>query len=381
MPDATTNNTGKLLLLTHEFSPFRGGAAVYCEELAAALHRAGRPVKVWCGGRLPDRPGEDFGFPVTRLYSGTGLRAGAITAFSREIFQRRTELEGADVLLASVGAHWAFMTATALRPINCRTMTSLFYGSELLKFERSPFWKFMARRFYHRVDHVLAVSNFTRSLIEQSFLGPLVKSIGLAPCACSTAAARPCSGNPVADGKTRLLTLARIHPRKGQLDMARALALLPAELRGNVIYQLAGAGDDAYLDQVRQTCRSAGVACETLGAISPESLAATYRQCDIYAMTSRSLPASVEGFGITYLEAGFHGKPVLAYRSGGASEAVVDNVTGLLVDEGDVPALAAACQRLIVDVHLRRTLGENGRRHAARFSWDSTARAVLQVLG
>jgi glycosyltransferase involved in cell wall biosynthesis len=227
---------------------------------------------------------------------------------------------------------------------------------------------------------VLAVSNFTRSLIEQSFLGPQVETIGLAPCACSSAAARPCPANPVADGQTRLLTLARIHPRKGQLDVARALALLPAELRGQVIYQLAGTGDHAYLDQVRQTCRNAGVACETMGGISPESLAATYQQCDIYAMTSRSLPASVEGFGITYLEAGFHGKPVLGYRSGGAAEAVVDNETGLLVNEGDIPSLAAACRRLIADSSLRQTLGENGRRHAARFSWDTTARTVMQLL-
>ncbi len=381
MANTTTNNTGALILLTHEFSPFRGGVAVYCEELAAALHRAGRHVTVWCGGRPPGQPREDFGFPVARLYSGNGLRAEAITSFTRQILQRRTELEGADVLLASVGAHWAFMTAAALRPVNCRTITSLFHGSEVLKFERSPFWRFLAGRFYRRVDHVLAVSNFTRSLIEQSFLGPQIKTIGLAPCACSSAAARPCSGNPVADDRTRILTLARIHPRKGQLDVARALALLPAELRGNVIYQLAGAGDEAYLDQVRQTCRTAGIACEYLGEISPESLAATYRQCDIYAMTSRSLPASVEGFGITYLEAGFHGKPALAYRSGGAAEAVVDNETGLLVDEGDVPALAAACRRLIADRDLRRTLGENARRHSARFNWDTTAQAVMQSLG
>jgi len=376
-----TQNTGNLVLLTHEFSPFRGGVAVYCEELAAALPRAGKPVHVWCGGLAPDPPGDKFGFPVTRLVPGASLRAGAVTAFAREIFRRRAALDGADVLLASVGAHWAWMIATTLRPVRCRSITSLLYGSEVLKFERSPFWKFMARRFYRRVDHVLAISEFTRSLIQQGFLGPEVESIGLAPCACSSAAARPVTVRPVEDGRTRVLTLARVHPRKGQLDVARALALLPAEWRSRVVYQLGGAGDERYLDEVRRTCRSAGIGCEVLGPISPESLAATYAQCDLYAMTSRTLAASVEGFGITYLEAGFHGKPVLGYRSGGAAEAVVDGETGLLVDEGDLPSLAQACQRLIADPALRRTLGEKGRQHAARFSWDATARVVMEMVG
>jgi glycosyltransferase involved in cell wall biosynthesis len=97
-------------------------------------------------------------------------------------------------------------------------------------------------------------------------------------------------------------------------------------------------------------------------------------------MASRSLPKSVEGFGIAYLEAGFHGKPVVGYRSGGASEAIVDGETGLLVNEGDLTALAAALQRLVTDLALRRKLGEAGRNHAASFSWDATARIVLSVL-
>ena len=98
-------------------------------------------------------------------------------------------------------------------------------------------------------------------------------------------------------------------------------------------------------------------------------------------MTSRSLPRSVEGFGIAYLEAGFHGKPVVGYRSGGAAEAIVDGETGLLVEEGNITALAGAFQRLVTHAALRQRLGEGGRRHATRFSWDATARIVMEVAG
>ena len=84
-------------------------------------------------------------------------------------------------------------------------------------------------------------------------------------------------------------------------------------------------------------------------------------------MASRSLPRRVEGFGITYLEAGYHGKPVVGYRSGGATEAVVDGETDFLVEEGDLQALADASCRLILDSALRKQGGEGGRGCAGRF--------------
>ncbi len=272
----------------------------------------------------------------------------------------------------------AFMILEPVGCIKCRRILSLLHGSEVPRFERSLFWRFWARRFFPRVECVLTVSQFSKSLIEQSSLSSLIEQIVLAPCACSTAAMQsfPCKAN---DDKIRVLTLARVHPRKGQLDTAQALALLPPELRSKVIYQIGGKGDADYLRRVEETCRNGGVSLECLGEIT-DTLARTYQQCDIFAMTSRTLPRSVEGFGIAYIEAGFHGKPVVGYRSGGAGEAVVDTETGLLVEEGDVAALTKALQRLVTDPSLRQRLGEGGRRHAASFSWDVTVRIVIEAV-
>lgn len=371
----------QIVVCTHEFSPFRGGVAVYSEELAAALHRAGEAVEVWA----PDggAPGavDEFGFPVVRLRGGGSLRLGDMIRFAYQIATRRKQLEDATVVLTSVGAHMASMILVPLGRVKCRRLLSVLHGSEILRFEKSAFWRFWARRFFPWVECVLTVSKYTRSLIEQSFLSPLAQRVEIAPCACSTAAMRTCDPAARIDGKIRILTLARVHPRKGQLDTAKALARVPVESRSRIVYQIGGVGDVSYLRQVEAVCHQAGVAFEHLGQINPDTLAITYHQCDICAMTSRSLPRSVEGFGISYLEAGYHGKPVVGYRSGGASEAVVDGETGLLVDEGDIPGLADAFQRLLADSALRQRLGEGGRRHAAKFSWDATARTITSVLG
>ncbi len=362
----------RIVIVTHEFAPFRGGVATYSEELAAALHRAGETVEVWAPDYGRANAIDGMVFPVVRLWAGGSLGFGDMAQFARQLAARRVQLESTTVLLTSVGAHMAFMILMPLGRVKCRRVLSLLHGSEVLRFERSPFWKFWARRFFPDVECVLTVSRFSRSLIEASFLSSLIRQIVMAPCSCSTGAMQSVSTTKVSDGKIRVLTLARVHPRKGQLDTAQALALLPPELRTKIIYQIGGKGDREYLRRVQQTCQDAGVALECFGEIS-DTLAQTYERCDIFAMTSRTLPRSVEGFGIAYLEAGFHGKPVVAYRSGGAGEAVVDGETGILLGEGEVTALAEALQKLVTDPALRQRLGEGGRKRAPRFRWDTTA--------
>ena len=94
----------------------------------------------------------------------------------------------------------------------------------------------------------------------------------------------------------------------------------------------------------------------------------------------RTLRRSVEGFGIAFLEAGYHGKPVIGYRSGGESEAVVNNETGWLVAEGDVPAVATVLAQLISDPALRGKIGARGRDHAQQFNWDHTAGVIATAI-
>src|SRR5262249_35002449 len=138
------------------------------------------------------------------------------------------------------------------------------------------------------------------------------------------------------------LTLARLHPRKGQLQTAQAFRLLPAEVKSRVRYVIAGDGAYSYREQVRRACADAGIQHTFRAIASPDERSSIYAECDVFVMTSMRLPESVEGFGISYLEASIHGKPNLAFRSGGADEAVAQDRTGLLADEGDLPGLARA---------------------------------------
>ena len=90
-------------------------------------------------------------------------------------------------------------------------------------------------------------------------------------------------------------------------------------------------------------------------------------------------PHSVEGFGFVYLDASLHGLPILANRTGGVEDAVLENKTGILVDPGDTDSLTTQLMRLISDDNLCKLLGENGRKWARENSWDRVARELYEI--
>ena len=87
-----------------------------------------------------------------------------------------------------------------------------------------------------------------------------------------------------------------------------------------------------------------------------------------------------ETFSMTCLEASAAGVPVIATRSGGPQEIVVDGVTGFLVPIGDIDAMAMAMDRLAAEPHLAKTMGANGLTVAReRFSNEAYVCALRHV--
>jgi glycosyltransferase involved in cell wall biosynthesis len=108
-------------------------------------------------------------------------------------------------------------------------------------------------------------------------------------------------------------------------------------------------------------------------SVSQETLLGFYSDCDILVLPSRT-----EGWGLSLMEAMACKKPVVASRVGGIPELVRDGTDGLLVGAGDVAGLSQAILRLLKDPDLRRRMGGAGKERVGMYSWDATARIVLE---
>lgn len=96
-----------------------------------------------------------------------------------------------------------------------------------------------------------------------------------------------------------------------------------------------------------------------LGAVPSLQIYQYYKACDVFIMPCREIDGDVEGFGIVFLEAAAFKKPSIAGKSGGAPEAVVDGITGLLVDPMDVEEISQALLKLLTNDEVSAKLGQN----------------------
>ena len=106
-----------------------------------------------------------------------------------------------------------------------------------------------------------------------------------------------------------------------------------------------------------------------------EAVMAAWRRSSI-ALAPSTWP---EPFGIVVIEAMAAGRPVIASRTGGLPDIVVDGETGLLVPPGDQGALRWALERLLVNRELREHMGQAGKRRVAEFQASRVVPRVEQI--
>lgn len=180
-----------------------------------------------------------------------------------------------------------------------------------------------------------------------------------------------------------LLTVSRLVPRKGiDLVLQTLPRLLPTY--PDLTYKIAGSGPDHSRLEALAARLDIEHAVKFSGRVSNEALPELYREATIFVMPSREEPAtaSIEGFGIVYLEASASGLPVVAGRSGGAVEAVKHGETGYVVDPNDASELADVLLTLLQNKELRAKLGRAGRCWVEEeMNWDRTAREMAKTLG
>lgn len=374
-----------------------GGQNVHVAALAAALARRGHEVTVYTRRDDPARP--------DRVEMLPGVAVVHLPAGPARVVPKDDLLPWMPELAAGLAAAWAIdppdlvhshfwmsglAAAEAIRRSGVRIpLVHTFHALGAVKARHQgsddtspPERGHLEPAVGKAADVVLATCS--DEAFELRALGIDGQRIAVVPCGVDLS--RFTREGPV-EGTTRhrIVSIGRLVPRKGVDIVIRALALLDRE---DVELVVAGGSsgperrdDDPEVRRLRDLAVELGVedSVRFRGSVDRDLVPALLRSADMVVCTPWYEP-----FGIVPLEAMAVGVPVVAAAVGGLVDTVVDGRTGIHVPPRDPAAVARAMAALLDDPGLRAHLGAEGRRRAARYSWQrigaETERVYLRTL-
>jgi glycosyltransferase involved in cell wall biosynthesis len=162
---------------------------------------------------------------------------------------------------------------------------------------------------------------------------------------------------------------------KGQIDLVEAAHLINKEGM-KVYYLLVGDGNLEYIDKVKERIETRGLSNFFRLTGFRSDIAYILRNIDLFVLASRREP-----FGRVILEAMACWKPVVATKSGGPEEIVIDGVTGVLVPPQSPQDLAVAIMRIMGLRDGGEEMGRLGRKRVeAYFSLKTYQNRITETI-
>ncbi len=377
----------KLLILSEDFPPYPGGIARWASGVACALARLGVEVYVLTRYR-PDYPAESP-HPNVAIHFVHGKRWAQFRSlyYRKAVKELLQQVFGIDTIVATT---WNVARGIGgIAAAERIRLVTVLHGMEVTR--RMPRWKrSLLLHTLYKSQILIAVSQYTAQQVAR--LDPLLQhkmyvfpnGVDLQRFRSGVAVQPLRERYGFAEDAKILLTLARVIERKGH---DRVIQALPAVVREfpEVRYLICGPAEAAYKARLVEMVRTLGLESVVFfeDYVPEQQVPAYYHLCDIYIMIARSIPevGDVEGFGITYLEANACGKPVIAGKSGGVCDAVIDGVTGMCVDPDDIAEITAAICRLLREPALAHRLGKAGQQRVEReLNWMAITEKMLPLL-
>ncbi|MDT5189417.1 MAG: phosphatidyl-myo-inositol dimannoside synthase [Mycobacterium sp.] len=376
----------RILLVTNDFPPRPGGIQSYLENLVGELVKTGTHTLTvyapkWKGCQAFDVEAAQSSYDVVRHPTTLMVPEPSVAVRMRRLIADRD----VDTVWFGAAAPLALLAPLARHAGASRVIAST-HGHEV-GWSMLPLARTALRRIGNDTDVVTFVSHYTRDRFASAF-GPRAALEHLAP-GVDTDRFEP---NSVARAELRaryrvgerpvILCLSRLVPRKGQDMLIRALPAIRQRIDGAALVIVGGG---PYRTTLHRLAHEFGVAEHVVftDGVPGEELPAHHAMADVFAMPCRTRGAGldVEGLGIVYLEASASGVPVVAGRSGGAPESVIDGETGLVVDGWDVGAIAAAVGDLLADPDRAAHIGAAGRRWVVdNWQWRTKAQRLGELL-
>lgn len=370
-----------ILIPTADYPPIEGGIGTVSLQLSRELAALGHTVTV-VAPHFPGMETFDAAEPA-RIVRYRGYRLGWFRFFPM-LFKSVRFLPSTDLVLG-INIAYGGVIGRLGRAFFGKPYVAFAYAYEFLKFRWNPPARWLLRHVYRRARRVVAISAFTRDrLIEFGVEAAAIDVIppgAPEPAPVDDTALQALKERYVLNGHRIVLGVGRFIPRKGHATLVEALPKI-LERHPDTVLVLVGRGPS--LARTTQVAGKLGIRdrIRLPGRIDDSELAALYTLCDCFALpTGADERGQVEGFGLVFSEAHAYGKPVVAGRSGGVVDAVLDGETGILVAPDDPDALAEAILSLLDDPDRARAMGEAGRKRVEEeLNWTRFTQRMLEAV-
>lgn len=377
----------KILMLTNEYPPIRGGTGTYVHQLALAASNIGHDVTVVTIGLADDISREKektYPFRVVR-YSPT---VGSYQKWPNAVklaWHWTVASESTYDIVHALDLDY-IIALGFINKFKSIPFVATVYGTEILRvFDSKPMKYLFVKHFFDTPQHIFAISEFTKSLLLKRRRIPpenvTVTMLGVNPSMFEV---------PQADLNIReiysvpknhkiILTVSRLDERKGHRVVLNAIEKLPVEFKREITYLIVGSGiDKSYAEELRQLAARSEANVLLAGQVPDDHLKPLYAASTIFCMPGEPHPEKVEGFGLVYFEAAAQGVPSIASRLGGVPEVVLHEKTGLLIEPMNESQLVQALTKFLSDEPYRLALGREACDYARSITW---ARCAEQTYG
>jgi len=379
----------RILILADTFPPNRGGSEAYLVVLAEGLAQRGHDVQVFTpAAQVKDHSiAHHANLQVSR--STIWKKLQLLGAHQNKYVNRISRLQILPLIAGrSLGRKYDVVIAGHLLPAGivagllkklkfCKRVVVITYGEEVATYRHGDRMARLMRKAFAAAD---AITVLTQAAFEEikEVAPDCASKVTIVPPSAEIPAEQPAAGIAEFSGEPIILTVSRLAERKGIDTTIRAMKRVMARFP-DAHYYIAGTGPYESVLRDLISDLDLGESITLLGPVPDTAL--LFGRCDMFCMPNRTLPnGEKEGFGIVFLEAGLHGKPSIAGKSGGAVDAVIDGETGILVNPGDTEDTAAAILKLAENAEYRHQLGAAALDFAKTFTHERQVNSFEKLI-
>jgi len=367
-----------IIITTQCFQPRIGGIEALMTGMAESLCSIGKDVLVLADGKVRAEVDKDKKYKIKRFYGWKPLRRIRKAKYLEKVCRENA--------VESIFAD-SWKSIEYVDKKNKKILV-LAHGTEIPKqhwtmmIDNLRFKKNRIIKSYENVYKIIANSNYTKDLMQASLKIDKNKIQIIHPGIdvyreFISKEEKLYVNQIISDKSPVITTLARVEKRKGHEYIINAINELKDQFP-DLIYLIAGKGP--YLENIKRIVEKLNLNNQIvfLGWITEPEKSLILKNSDIFAMTPTTSGESVEGFGMAFIDAAFHGVASIGSDNGGIKDAILDGETGLICKASNQLDITKNLKRLIENKNLRIKLGKNGKKIAEeKFSWNKKIHEYL----